>query len=236
MGFFDTYSRYARGGGISHTGAHENRLNERYRAFIDFNKDIIRNSAVLDLGSHDGRWSFAALKNGATKVIGVEGRNDLVKQSYNHMEYYLIPKEQFNFIQGDALEEIKKMEPNTIDVVFCLGFFYHVMYHMDLLYQVKRLKAKYLILDTSISGEEKPVIEIIPEDADLQQSGIKTNYASSTQHLAGYPSKSAVELMLKNVGFQLKYYDWQNAGIKDWTQINDYRVNRRLSICATNMD
>lgn len=50
-----------------------NRLNERYNAIIDANKTIIKNSRILDLASHDGRWSFATLKSGSEYTLGIEG-------------------------------------------------------------------------------------------------------------------------------------------------------------------
>ena len=39
-------------------------MNERYEALIAINKDIFDGARVLDLASHDGRYSFAALKTG----------------------------------------------------------------------------------------------------------------------------------------------------------------------------
>ena len=42
-----------------------NRMNERYEALFASNRDIFDGARVLDLASHDGRYSFAALKTGA---------------------------------------------------------------------------------------------------------------------------------------------------------------------------
>lgn len=56
-GFFDTYPRFYE---TSTTGPISNRLNKRYRALIEANEAIICGKSVLDLASHDGRWSFAS--------------------------------------------------------------------------------------------------------------------------------------------------------------------------------
>jgi len=229
MGFFDDYPEFFK---TSSTGSFPNRLNNRYAALIEFNKAIINNSSILDLGSHDGRWSFAAIKNSAVSVLGIEGREQLVKNAYRNMELYEIPKEQYSFIKGDIFEEIKKIQPETFNVVFCFGLFYHVMNHMELLEEIKQLKPKYLILDTSVSESDKPIIELIEEDPNVEASGIKSENSPSHQVLVGYPSKSAIELMLKNLGYDFFYYDWHNVGIENWEHIEDYHLNRRISLVA----
>jgi len=69
--FFDEYSRF-----YQTTGPlpKPNRFQQRWRMIIDPNGDLFQGARVLDIASHDGRWSFAALKAGAEFVEGVEGR------------------------------------------------------------------------------------------------------------------------------------------------------------------
>ena len=64
VNFFDDYSAFYKTG---QTGIRPKMLNARFHALIENNKEIIKNSTILDLASHDGRWSFAAIKNGAKK-------------------------------------------------------------------------------------------------------------------------------------------------------------------------
>jgi len=229
MGFFDDYPEFYK---TSKTSPFPNRLTSRYRALIESNKAIIQNSSILDLGSHDGRWSFAAIKNGAVNVLGIEGREHLVKNSYKNMELYKIPKEQYSFIKGDIFEEIKKIPPETFDIVFCFGLFYHIMNHIELLEEIKRLKAKYLILDTAISESDKPIIKLMEDDSNDEASGIKSKNSPSHQVLVGHPSKIAIEMMLKNLGYDFFYYDWHNVGIENWEHIEDYQLNTRISLVA----
>jgi len=44
------------------------------------NRDIFDGLGVLDLVSHDGRYSFAALRTGAAHVTGVEVRESLIQK------------------------------------------------------------------------------------------------------------------------------------------------------------
>jgi len=230
--FFDQYSEFYK---TSKTKPVPNRLNNRYIAMIESNKGIIQNSSILDLGSHDGRWSFAALKNGASKVIGIEGRSDLVESSFRNMEKFEIPVNQYSFLIGDALREIKKIEPEKIDIVFCFGLFYHIMDHYSLLSEIRRINPKFLILDTEISTSDKSVIELRLEDSNDARNALKEQFGTSEMAIAGRPSKTALELMLKNLGFGFSYYDWHSAGITNWELLEDYRNDNRITLVAKNL-
>ena len=56
--FFDAYPRFYE---TSKTSASRGRLNLRYEAIFGENADVFRGARVLDIASHDGRWSLAAL-------------------------------------------------------------------------------------------------------------------------------------------------------------------------------
>ena len=66
-GFFDRYPRYLTTSD-SETQMGSARLNLRHTAIIESNLDAIRGRRILDIASHDGRWSFAALRAGATMM------------------------------------------------------------------------------------------------------------------------------------------------------------------------
>src|SRR5438046_1422930 len=69
--FFDQYPRFYE---TSQTGNVAGRLNQRHHAIFTQNADIFPGARVLDIVSHDGRYSLAALKSGASHVLGIEGR------------------------------------------------------------------------------------------------------------------------------------------------------------------
>ena len=64
------------------------RMNERYEALFASNRDIFDGARVVDLASHDGRYSFAALKTGAAHVTGVEVRQSLVDKAQETFAFY----------------------------------------------------------------------------------------------------------------------------------------------------
>lgn len=232
--FFDSYPNFYT---TSNTTPFRNRLNSRFLALIDNNRDLIDGSSVLDLASHDGRWSFAAIKTGATFVLGIEARLHLLANANANMQKYGIPSEKYSFILGDVHSEIEKIPPNTYDIIFCFGFFYHTMNHMILLSEIQRINPKYLILDTGIAAVyNQPVIEVREENSEDEPMAVKMNELNNNNMvLAGLPSRAALELMLRHSGFNWEYFDWQHAGIQTWEHIEDYRDNIRVSLRCKNL-
>jgi len=228
--FFDSYPDFFK---TSIVGSTPNRLNNRYKALIESNHEIIQNSVVLDLASHDGRWSFAALLNGASKMIGIEGRKKLVDSCYHTMRKYGVSDKKYSFIVGDLFDEIKNVD-EKIDVVFCFGIFYHVMNHMSLLSSIKKLRPRYIIIDSAISSSDDPIIELKLENIHDPASAINANVKE--QSIVGWPSKKSIELMLIGIGFDFTYYDWQHSRIVNWKDIEDYQKGERVSIVAKNLD
>tara|TARA_B100000929_G_scaffold97620_2_gene76667 strand:- start:1717 stop:2529 length:813 start_codon:yes stop_codon:yes gene_type:complete len=213
VNFFDEYSSFYKTG---QTGTKPKMLNARFLALIENNKEIIENATILDLANHDGRWSLAALKNGAKKVYGIEGKKELVQKGLENMKKYGIPEDKYNFVVGDIFEEIKKIPSREIDVVFCFGIFYHVSNHMELLKEIKKLQPKYLILDTEINKSKSPIVRFRKEPYYTPDSTI-----SFEKFIAGRPSQSALNMMLDALDFKITYYNWKK-NIQDWNGLEIY--------------
>jgi tetratricopeptide (TPR) repeat protein len=230
MNFFDIYPEFYK---TSKTHPFRNRLNGRYNALIKNNLALIQEQTILDIASHDGRWSFAAIKNGAKKVIGIEARQYLVESAIKNMQTYNISEDKYTFIAGDIHYEITKLEPNTIDIVFCFGFFYHTMNHMQILREINRLNPKNLILDTSVSiASDLPIIELREDDSDKEGTAMTSSYDPNKMIMVGSPNKNAVKLMLTHIGFDFNFYDW-HSNTTNWDHLEDYRESRRISIVST---
>lgn len=231
-GFFDGYEIFKNS---SKTGTDQNRLNWRYKAIIESNKDIISDSSILDMASHDGRWAFAALKNNARNILGIEVREHLVKNSVQNLANLGIAKEKYEFRLGDVVKELTSLQKDSFDVVLCLGFFYHTMEHWRILSEIKRINPKYVILDTQVSTLDKEVIEIYLEDSENEANAFFQNHNSNLS-LVGKPSRGAIELMLSHLGFEVKIIDWHKLGVKNWKHIVDYYKKERLTFVAINKD
>jgi 16S rRNA G966 N2-methylase RsmD len=229
--FFDQYPRFYSTSTVSPS---PERLHERYRALIAPNEELIRDKSILDLAAHDGRWSFAALKAGARHVTGIEGRAYLVESAIATAQEYGIDAARYRFIVGDLFQEIEQVPTDSIDTVFCFGFFYHTAHHMLLLSKIARLNPKHLILDTEIDETTGDlVVRLKKEKVDREGTSLVGEPGDPMHALVGKPSRSALETMLTSYGWSFTYYDWHRAGIQNWRGLNDYRDGSRVSLVAT---
>ena len=127
----------------------QNRMNERYEALFASNRDIFDGARVLDLASHDGRYSFAALKTGAAHVTGVEVRESLIDKAQETFAFYGQDPDTYRFVCGDLFEVLAR-EQFDVDVVLCFGYLYHTYRDTELMYRLHNLAPKHLILDTMV--------------------------------------------------------------------------------------
>jgi 16S rRNA G966 N2-methylase RsmD len=195
------------------------KLEARYQALIIANKELIEGKTILDLASHDGRWSFAALKNGASFVYGIEWKERLIEKTMSNMAAYNVDKAKYRFVNGDIFAEIEKID-RTIDCIFVFGIFYHIVNHMLLLEKLSATGAKHIIIDTNTSRLQEPVIELRKE-------------GKRGKALVGHPSKAGVEKMLSYFGWTPREFDWAGSGlIEDFNYLH-YRTGRRITIVGS---
>jgi len=219
----------------SETVRSRNRLDTRHRAIISWNADILRNQRVLDVGSHDGRWSFAAIKAGASHVIGIEARTHLAEKANRNFSQYGIASDLYQFIADDAVSGMRGLRGSSIDVLMCLGFYYHTMEHMTILLEAKRLGARWIILDTSITLDNDPLLRLSYERVDDPRSSIDYARTGHPDALVGMPSKTGLLAMLDYAGFQVEFFEWQDGTVEDWSDIGDYRDGMRVTLRARKM-
>jgi predicted nicotinamide N-methyase len=218
--FFDAFPRFLE---TSETGPWLHRLNARYLALIDANRNLIRGASVLDLASHDGRFSFAALHNGATRVIGIEHDAALVQTSHENMSSYGVEPARYEFVQGDIFDAIERVE--RCDIVFCFGILYHINDHMLLLTKIAEHEPRFLVVDTKISQLEGAVIEV--------RSPLRGSPPPKGSQLEGYPSRGALDAMFSSLGWEAEYFDWAGSGLTDGEHMGDYRAGHRVSALVT---
>src|SRR4029453_438163 len=185
------------------------RMNERYEALFASNKDIFDGARVLDLASHDGRYSFAALKTGAAHVTGVEVRQSLIDRAQEAFAFYDQDPETYRFVQGDIFEVLER-EKFDVDVVLCFGFMYHTYRHTELMYRLHNLAPRHLIIDTLVTRDTQRTLRLIREQ-DVQdiRSAAKDPFAVR-KVLVLRPSVPALDLMVRSYGFEVEsLYDWK---------------------------
>jgi protein-L-isoaspartate O-methyltransferase len=203
--FFDKYPRFYE---TSLTGPDVVRLNLRHHAIFGENLDAFPGARVLDIASHDGRWSFAALRAGAAEVIGIEAREDLVEHARESFRHYGVAGERFHFIAGDVFEVMANERPK-VDVVLCLGFLYHTLRYSELLHLIRSTGAHTLFIDTEVTQHQAPVVRLRTENIHRQGNATPDRYSVGERVVVGSPSRTALTMMLGAYGFTVeRESDW----------------------------
>jgi len=55
------------------------------------------------------------------------------------------------------------------------------------------------------------------------------------QMLVGLSSKSALELLITQIGYSYEFYDWFNQGIDNWDELDDYKKGERVTLTANRL-
>jgi hypothetical protein len=233
--FFEQFPRFYRTSSIDPTTA---RLNLRYEAIFGENRDIFEGASVLDLASHDGRWSLAALATGARSVIGIEARPELVQAATENLEAYGYRANRVRFVTGDV-HGVLSTQDFEADVVLCLGFLYHTLRYNELLYGIRRTNAPYLIIDTfspHMTGP-KPSVNVITENAGERLKAGADTYTHGPSVLVGRPNLAAIRTMLGAYGYQVeRLSDWAGL-LRDNPRADncgDYANSRRITARCVN--
>jgi len=205
MGFFDAYDRFY---ATSKTGPSARRLNARYEAIIGQNIDLLRHKRVLDVASHDGRWSFAALAAGCAHVTGIEAREHLVASANATFQVYGMDMNAYRFVRSDAFDALRR-ERFDVDTVLLLGFFYHVNRHVELVSLLAATGARHIVLDTLIVPDSRApngeaILELMSEPTDSEGNA----FGSEAMALVGRPSRAAIRLIFGHYGYAEREIDW----------------------------
>lgn len=228
--FFDDYPLFLE---TSETASGAVRLGWRHKFIIEDNADLLAGKRVLDLASHDGRWSFAALKAGASHVTGVEFRPELVANAEKTFQHYDMDPSTYRFLSGDLFELLA--DPGAmdveVDVVFCLGFLYHTLRYTELFNGWRRLRPEHILLDTSVILGGNPRVQLNLENTQKQSAAGDTGEVHSYEGvmLTGRPTAVAVEFMLDGYGFDVvRRAPWQTHDLGG-DRVPEYTEGRRVS-------
>ncbi len=210
------------------------RLNLRYEAIFAENADLFAGARVLDIASHDGRMSMAALACGAESVVGIEARPELVDRAVANLEHYGQDPARFRFIAGDV-HEVLGSERLEVDVVLCLGFLYHTLRFNELWYGIHRTGARHLIIDTQAHGmfDPDPRVRLHRELSERIGTAKADGYTVGPAVLTGRPNLAALEMMLDCYGYEIeRFSDWPRllADNPEVKRCRDYAIGRRITV------
>lgn len=234
--FFDDHPEFTE---TSTTSADVGRLNLRHLAIIDEHRDLLRDARVLDIASHDGRWSFAALEAGAAHVTGIEGRPDLVENARRTFAKKGVDESRYAMVTGDAHDALTS-GVGQMDVVMCLGFLYHTLRYPELFTGIRATGAKHIIVDSKVVPNAKgAIVRVIGNPVEIQSMAVADRYTHHGKTLVGVPSVMAIKRMLRIFGYDVvRQTDWQqliadNPGI---SPVTTYATGERVTMLAVDVE
>jgi hypothetical protein len=226
--FFDQYSQFYESG----ITPNANRLRCRFDAIIQANRDVLNGARVLDVASHNGRWSAATvLAGGAAHVTGVEPRAELVDVA-TRVAAEIGIADRVEFRVGTILGYLQSERPadNAFDVVMCNGYFYHTYDHFQLMKDFCSV-GRTLILDTEISPRPAMAIFYAPEPSN--NIGNAVHEAGEPSALVGRPTRSLLIEMLKVAGYKTwAFFKWSEYNFESTEWMKNYIEGRRVTVRA----
>ncbi len=188
-------------GGLSFHPQHlnANRLTEeahrplqRFRHFMPYLLEAmggtLKGKRILDIACNSGFWSIQCRLLGA-EVVGFDARPELIEQANLIKSIAGLDQVDFQLLNFD---EMKPERLGRFDAVLNLGILYHLPDPLAALLATKAMAKSAIILDTSVWRSGDPVVHYRWEEpVDIRDA--------STAGIVGYPSESAIELMLKHI-------------------------------------
>ena len=227
MGFFDAYTRFREAGTV--------RLNARYEALIDRHRTWITGKRVLDVGSHDGRWAFAALSCGATHVVGIEPRPELVAAAEDNLLAYGVSPSRFSFYIG-SVEQVMRNAELQVETALVFGVLYHLHDHVGLFQMLRGSGADTLIIDTALSPDHSEAkwysrtVALLTEPVDNVMNAASELFPGSGKAIVSHPSRAAVRFLAEQFEFVSTEVDWPPF-LETWGTdgLSDYAEDKRTT-------
>ena len=207
-------------------------LNSRVDTLLARHADVIRDCRVLDLASHMGTLSYAALQLGAQHVHGVDTEEALVRKGGNLFSRMEISPDSYRFEVKDVFEFLGACEPDSFDTVLCFGLLYYVMEPFRLLKLMARVARKCILLDTFTARyaalQGKDALQYYPNISDealdlpilltsLTQSEKKDYrlpntfpYKGKQLALTTFPSRALLEIWFQVLGLDSRFLKWDD--------------------------
>ena len=164
----------------------------------------------LDIGSHEGFYSFEMAKLGVGRVRGVEYREVNLNKARFVAEHLACP--QVEFRQGNV-ETLTPEEYGEYELTLFLGVLYHLENPVLCLRNISRVTREMCVVETQVVPEvegqaewgakewTRPyqgVLAVIDESGEFDADNTETGNSP----VATCPSPKALEFLLKQAGFQ----------------------------------
>lgn len=191
-------------------GIFETRREMLEAAVVPYFGDRIGSIRAIDVGCHEGYYSFALRRMGIPEVMGLDFREDNLLRARFVAEQLGLGG--LSFGQADA-EEMNPADYGEFPLVLCYGLLYHVENPMRVLRRLHALTSEMLVLETQVvdevdgvtdwgsrdwTREFHGVLAVIDETGEYQEG----NQETGATPVVTCPSPKALRFLLQAAGFR----------------------------------
>jgi hypothetical protein len=187
----------------------------------------LRAKSVLELACNCAFWSARYAELGASRVVGLEGREQYVRQAELYWSTNrFLPSGSYEFLPGnisDASAWPQLRERGPFDVTLCAGILYHVPNYREILNWAAEVTRDVLIVDTRVSDEEETPID---EPGELYFNAIRETRRKVV------PNRAKLLAHLRELGFAAEVLPVgfpASLGVDD---VDSYAAGRAVTILA----
>ncbi len=134
----------------------------------------LKNKSVLELASNCGYWSSRYAELGATRVVGLEGRDQFLEQAELYWsENRFLPSDRATFLRGNVAD---RRDWNALfalgpfDFTLIAGILYHVPNYGDVLKWASEVTREALVIDTRVVHGDETIVD---EPGELRFNAIE---------------------------------------------------------------
>lgn len=165
---------------------------------------------AVDVGCHEGYYSFALRRMGIPEVQGLDFREDNLRKARFVAEQLHLDGLRFN--QADA-EELNADDYGVYPLTLCYGLLYHVENPMRVLRRLYALTGELLVLETQVVDEVEGVTEWGSQEWTREFHGVlavidetgeysEGNAETGATPVVTCPSLRALRFLLQAAGFK----------------------------------
>ena len=205
------------------------RLEERFKRIITANRaEHFEGKRVLDLAANNGRWTCAAAEAGASEVVAVEGRADKVVEA-QELATQLGVAERCKFIVGDIYDWLYENRAARFDTILCLGIFYHIIDHYQLVRLMARLQPKCIIIDSGFVRSFALLVHVKTENPSSHKNALPA-FEGQKSEVVGLVTLGLMNQMAWNCGYIVDPVIWDPAEVSNKHSVKDYLSARRFTL------
>jgi len=176
--------------------------------------------SLLDLGCNCCYWTSRYLVEGASSLVGVDGRERFIQQA-DLLLSCLGLREQSRLIRKNVEEVNFSMLPFTpFDFVLCSGILYHIKDYENLLKRISKVNKDCLVIDTRVMPQDTQ----FKEPRDLYFNAIEETRDKLT------PSRDKLLKLLNTLGYDYEILTPTFKTVKGVEGSDNYNIGCRICI------